>query len=114
MIVTGQSPPQDVAANYKPIVAFIFTIIFLVAGVWSSRRRPWKGGKERMAVVKAFMITSMPFVIAEAGTGMASLLIGQLSIPPPIGVGTAIDVAILVAGLSVALVRTTRTRESST
>jgi len=67
-----------------------------------------------MAVTKALMLTSMPFVLAEAATGMVSFLTGQLSVPPPIGAGTALDAMILVAGLSVALVRATRTRESST
>ncbi len=82
----------------------------IVAGAWPSRRRPWKG---RMAVVKAFMFTSLPFVLAEAATGVASVLTGQLSVPPPLGAGTVVDAAILAAGLSVALVRATRTRQSS-
>jgi hypothetical protein len=94
-------PPPEVAVNYKPLVALVFAIILLVAGIWSSKRRPWKGGKDRMAVMKAFTFTSMPFVLAEAATGLVSLLTGQLSIPPPVGPGTALDLAILVAGLAV-------------
>jgi len=58
-----------------------------------------------MAVVGAFMITSMPFVLAEAGTGAISLATGQLSIPPLIGTGTLADSAILATGLLIALVR---------
>jgi hypothetical protein len=95
-------PATEVAVNYKPIVALMFAIVLLVAGVWSSKRRPWKGGKDRMAVVKVFMLTSMPFVMAEAATGLVSLFTGQLTIPPAIGFGTAIDVAILGTGLAVA------------
>jgi hypothetical protein len=98
--------------NYKPVVALIFAIILFVAGVWSSKRRPWKGGKDRRAaVMKASAITSMPFVLAEAATGVVSFLTGQLSIPPPIGVGTVVDVTILVAGLLVALSRARKTRQ---
>ncbi len=104
----SQVPPNEVAVNYKPVVALIFAIILLVAGVWSSKRRPWKGGKDRMAVVKAFAIISMPFVLAEAGTGIVSFAAGELRIPPYVGVGTAIDLAILFSGLAVALVRATR------
>ena len=66
-----------------------------------------------MAVLKAFTAVSLPFVLAEAATGVASFLTGQLSIPPPIGAGTVVDAAILAAGLSVALFRATRTRQSS-
>jgi hypothetical protein len=98
-------PPIEVAVNYKPIVALVFAIILLVAGVWSSKRRPWKGGKERMAVVKAFTIVSLPFIVAEAGTGIISLATGMLTIPPLVGVGTGVDLAILMAGMVVAVLR---------
>jgi len=99
------TPPVEVAVNYKPIVALVFAIILLVAGVWSSKRRPWKGGKERMAVVKAFTIVSLPFIVAEAGTGIISLATGMLTIPPLVGIGTGVDLAILMAGMVVAVLR---------
>jgi subtilase family serine protease len=105
-------PPIEVAVNYKPIVAMVFAIILGVAGIWSSKRRPWKGGKERMAVVKAFTITSLPFVLAEAATGVVSLLTGQLSIPPLVGAGTAVDSTILLAGMVTAILRIVRIRSS--
>jgi len=60
-----------------------------------------------MAVVGAFMITSLPFVLAEAGTGAISLATGQLSMPPLIGTGTLVDSAILATGLLIALVKAT-------
>jgi subtilase family serine protease len=99
--VEGTTTPPEVAVNYKPLVAVIFAIILMVAGLWSSKRRPWKDGKDKMAVMKAFAITSLPFVLGEAATGVISLLTGQLSIPPAIGPGTALDLVILVAGLAV-------------
>jgi hypothetical protein len=40
--VEGTTTPPEVAVNYKPIVALVFAIILLAAGVWSSKRRPWK------------------------------------------------------------------------
>jgi hypothetical protein len=107
-------PAIEVEVNYKPIVALMFAIVLLVAGVWSSKRRPWKGGKDRMAVVKAFLLTSMPFVLAEAATGMASFLTGQLSMPPLVGAGTAVDMAILLAGILVAIPRIVRIEPSGT
>ncbi len=105
--MAGESPPS-VEANYKPIVALIFAIILAVVGYWSSKKKPWKGGKDRMAVMKAFMITSLPFVIAETVTGTASRLTGVLCIPPAIGFGTAVDAAILTIGVSVLAARTIR------
>ena len=59
-------------------------------------------------MVKAFAITSMPFVLAEAGTGVVSLLTGLLSMPPLLGAGTAIDLAILTAGLAISLFKALR------
>ena len=59
-------------------------------------------------MVKAFMYTAMPFLAAEAVTGFLSLLIKELRIPPVFGFGTAVDVAILVAGLAVLVYRSGR------
>jgi hypothetical protein len=64
----------------------------------ASKRRPWKGGKDKTAVTKAFIIFSLPFVLAEAGTGVVSPMTDQLSIPPLAEVGTAVDLAIFLAG----------------
>ena len=100
-----QAPPTEVAVNYKPIVAVMFAIILLVAGVWSSKKKPWKGGKDRMAVAKAFAIVPLPFIVAEAGTGVISLATGMLTIPPLVGIGTGVDLAILLAGMVVAVLR---------
>jgi len=102
------APPVSVTVNYKPVVAALFAIILLMAGVWSSKRRPWRGGKDRRAVVKAFLITSLPFIVAEAATGIASLVAGCLTMPPSFGVGTAVDTTILAVGLVVAVGRTLR------
>ncbi len=61
-----------------------------------------------MAVAKAYMVTSIPFVLAKAGTGIVSLLTGLLSIQPMAGTGTAVDLAILIGGLVVTLCRALR------
>ena len=106
------SMPPSAEANYKPLVAVIFAVVLLVAGLWSSKKKPWKGGKDRMAVAKAFAITSLPLILAEAGTGIVSFVTGEPRIPPFVGVGTAVDLAILIAGLVVALLRALRTGQS--
>jgi hypothetical protein len=61
--------------------------------------------KDEMAVAKAFAIASMPFVLAEVATGVASLVTGYLSIPPAVGIGTGVDLAVLMAGLAAAIFR---------
>jgi len=105
-------PPVEVAVNYKPIVAVVFAIILAVVGLWSSKRRPWKGGKDGMEMAKAFAITSLPFVVAEAGTGILSFTTGELRIPPAIGIGTVVDSAILAIGLAVTTFRIIKSRRS--
>lgn len=47
-------------------------------------------------------IASLPFVVVEVATGIVSVLTGELSMRPLVGAGTAVDLAILVAGLAVA------------
>ena len=58
-----------------------------------------------MAVAKAFIVFSLPFILAEVATGIVSALTGTLSIPPLLGVGTVADALILVAGVAVAVIR---------
>jgi len=91
--------------NWKPLVALAFTIVLALAGAWSSRRAPWRGGKGRRATLDAFALTALPFVVLEAATGVVSLVSGLLAIPPALGVGTAVDSAILTAGLVIAVYR---------
>ncbi len=92
-------PTTEVAVNYKPMMALLFAVILLVAGVWSSKKRPWKGGKEKKSVLKAFVLTSLPFVLVEAATGILSLPFEPLRIPPLVGWGAGVDCTILAAGL---------------
>jgi len=55
--------------------------------------------------MRAFAFAVLPFVVAEAATGIVSFLTGLLSIPPVLGVGTALDLTILVAGIWVSTSR---------
>lgn len=92
-VPTGALPRET---NWKPPIAAAFAFVLALAGAWSSRRRPWKGGAGRKA---AFALTSLPFVLAEAATGVVSLLTGLLVIPPLLGWGMAVDAGILLAGV---------------
>jgi parallel beta-helix repeat protein len=90
--------------NYKPLVAFIFSILLLLFGAYVSNKRPLKF-KEDEAKNKLFNLFAVvfPFVIAEALTGIVSLLTGALSIPPLFGAGMVVDLGILTGGLVVFL-----------
>ena len=104
--VVGPSVPP--AANYKPLVAAVFAAILAAAGAWASRRRPWKGGPGWKATLTAFLVAFLPFVLAEAATGIVSLATGLLSIPPVLDAGTIVDVSILAIGLAAAVMWTRR------
>jgi len=101
------SSPKD--TNWKPLMAAIFAAVLAMVGVGSVRRAPSRVGSRPR--IRAFVFTALPFVALEAGTGVASLLTGLLAIPPLLGLGTAVDVAILLAGLAIS-VRRARRRHS--
>jgi hypothetical protein len=55
--------------------------------------------------MRAFAFASVPFIVAEAATGVGSFLTGLLAIPPLLGLGVAVDLTILLAGLAVPIYR---------
>jgi hypothetical protein len=88
-------PPPE-SENWKPLVALIFALVIAILGwitVW--KRPPYT---EKTAF-QNWIRTSMIFMIAEAVTGIVSFFTGALSIPPILGLGTAVDVTILILGL---------------
>ncbi len=105
-------PPPERAPNHKPLVALAFVILLTAIGAWSARRAPWRGAVGRKSVLKSFAIASLPFVLAEAATGVVSLLTGLLSIPPILGAGTIVDLSILTVGLVVTFLRGRKHRSS--
>jgi len=98
----GTTPPRDEEkeTNSKPLIALIFSIILLIVGSYVSYKRPldikWEISRNRRLT---WLFIVLPFVIAEAITGIISILTGLLSVPPLFGAGMAIDLAILLAGL---------------
>ena len=93
-------PPQP---NWKPLVAALFAVLLAIVGAWSADRSPWTTG--RRPRLRAFAFTAVPFVAAEAATGVVSLTTGLLSMPPILGAGAALDSSILVAGLAASVIR---------
>jgi hypothetical protein len=104
-VATSGEPPPPIPPepNRKLLVAVVFASLLVLVGAWSARRVPWPSGPRR--TVRAFALIALPFVLAEAGTGVVSLLTGLLSIPPILGLGTAVDLGILVAGVAVLVYR---------
>jgi hypothetical protein len=86
--------------NLKPMIALIFVLILLLAGLLAAYYRPikFKGilHKDRLY---SFLAGVLPFVIIEAITGVLSLFYGILRVPPILGLGMIVDLAILIVGL---------------
>ena len=105
-VVTADLPPDtDVAVNYKPVIAFLFSILLAVAGEISAKRKPLRWPKSRMTFLSSWSVISLPFVVAEAATGLLSLFIESLRVPPILGLGMGVDCAILAFGIAFMLVR---------
>lgn len=102
LVIGAEKLIVELEANIKPLLALVFAVVLAAVGLWSSKRRPWKGKAGSVAVLRAFALISLPFFAAEALTGIASLMTGELKVPPAIGVGSVTDVVILLLGLAVA------------
>ena len=108
---TPPSAPGATPENRKPLVAALLGALLAIAGGWSARRRPWRDERSRRAILLAFALSSLPFVVGEIATGVWSALTRQLMIPPLLGAGTIVDLAIFAIGMVVALLRSShRTR----
>src|SRR2546425_1117661 len=82
--ISGEpSSPPPPEPNWKPLVAAVLATFLAIVGAWSARRVPWPTGSRR--ALRAFAFTVLPFVVAEVGTGVLSLLTGLLAIPPLLG-----------------------------
>jgi len=102
-ISSEPSSPPPPEPNWKPLVAAVFAVLLAIVGAWSADRSPWTTG--RRPRLRAFAFTAVPFVAAEAATGVVSLTTGLLSMPPILGAGAALDSSILVAGLAASVIR---------
>ena len=51
-------------------------------------------------MLAAFAATALPFVLAEAATGVVSFATGLLSIPPLAGAGMPVDLATFGGGIA--------------
>ncbi len=106
-------PLAPANVNWKPLVAAVFAAVLIALGASSSRRSAQGHEGGRSSAIVAFATTSLPFVLAEAATGILSHFTGLLSIPPLLGVGAVVDGGILAAGVTVAVLRG-RSRSVST
>jgi hypothetical protein len=87
--------------NWKPLVALGFGVVLLVLGVVLGLLRTASNDSRLRG--KAFIIGTVPFVVAEAITGILSSLTGTLAIPPILDAGVFVDSVILGVGLVVAI-----------
>jgi len=101
----GNSEPVRTASirieNWKPLLALAFSIVLIIVGAALALRRSASGDSRSRR--NAFLIGTVPFVLAEAATGIASWMTGVLAIPPDLDMGTFVDVGIFVAGIVAAI-----------
>jgi len=99
---TKPSPAEEDEINHKPLIALIFTIILLLFGTYVSYKRPLKivNGKK----LHTWLLLVLPLVVIEALTGVISMSTGDFSIPPLLGAGMVVDLAILVFGIIIYIV----------
>jgi predicted GH43/DUF377 family glycosyl hydrolase len=96
--IEPKSEPDEY--NWKPIIALIFTVILLIVGLVVVHNRPMKfTGELSKDRWYSFFAGVLPFVIAEALTGIVSFFTGLLAVPPIIGLGMIVDLVILIIGI---------------
>jgi hypothetical protein len=105
-VVQGDVAPVVVRFNYKPTIAFLFSLLLIGAAALSARKRtlrwckvPWR------KFLVSWALLAMPFVLAEAVTGFISVYFEPMRIPPLIGWGMVVDTLVLGVGTSVVLGR---------
>jgi hypothetical protein len=105
-VVQHDVEPVVVRFNYKPTIAFLFSLLLVGAAALSARKRtlrwckvPWR------KFLVSWALLAMPFVLAEAVTGFISVYFEPMRIPPLIGWGMVVDTLVLGAGISMMLVR---------
>jgi hypothetical protein len=105
-VVQGDVAPVVVRFNYKPTIAFLFSLLLIGAAALSARKRTLRWGKVpwRKFLV-SWALLALPFVLAEAVTGFISVYYEPMRIPPLFGWGMMVDTLVLGAGTSVVLGR---------
>ncbi|MFQ5909923.1 MAG: hypothetical protein ACE5IJ_04285, partial [Thermoplasmata archaeon] len=96
--------PAVLDENLKPLIAVTFAIILAIIGAVLALKRPFisEEGKEKKGFT--FLAVALPFIMAEMITGILSLFISSIEVPPWFGLGMILDLAILIVGLGVELV----------
>jgi hypothetical protein len=91
--------------NWKPIIALIFSIILLIVGILIVQICPMRFTGE-LSKDKWYSLLAgvLPFVVAEAITGVISFFTGLLAVPPLLGIGMIVDLAIFGIGLAICVV----------
>jgi hypothetical protein len=90
--VEGPAGAGEGAANLKPVLALALAVALIIAAKWRAAARDGRGRR------RALLVGGI-FAVAEMGTGVLSLAVPMLAVPPAIGLGMAVDLALLLIGL---------------
>lgn len=90
--------------NLKPLIAIVFATVLATTGAVLALKRPFISKDRDEKKGFTFLAVAFPFVLAELLTGILSLLVPAIEVPPWFSLGMILDVAILTVGLVVELV----------
>jgi outer membrane protein assembly factor BamB len=106
-------PPPPVDFNYKPVIALIFSIVLGLFGALLAFKRPLKFEVESRRKLYTWLALVLPYMTAEAFTGLISYFTGFLSVPPLLGLGMIVDMIILLSGIIVFVLMLIRRKQES-
>jgi len=112
-VIRQDAVPVVVRFNYKPAIAFLFSLLLIGVAALSARKRKLRWCKVSWKkFLASWALLALPFVIAEAVTGFISIYFEPMRIPPLLGWGMAVDSLVLGIGVSLLLGRLLLRRKS--
>ena len=90
--------------SLKLLIAIVFAIILAIVGLLVALKRPFVSEEREQRRGFTFLAIALPFVLVEIFTGILSLFVPAIEVPPWFGLGMILDLAILIAGVVVELV----------
>ncbi len=97
IVIPGDGP--WVAWNWTPTVAFTFAVVLIGLGVVFTRRERGRGAMAADSMKASALV--VPFVAGELATGLLSVYVPLLRMPPVLGWAIIVLLAVLVSGIGV-------------
>ena len=93
------APAPAEAGNWKPVIALLFAVLLELATVPMATRMSRRPG----AVWTRPLLIASVFAAVELVTGVVSMAVSALAVPPFVGAGLILDVVIFATGMTLVL-----------